>query len=104
MVLGKVRQLYSSCDGKVCKVPSRHNTKHKVLLAAAKSFLNQHDPKYGFEAVTINKNHAAAKHVDKNNKGHSYIIGLGDYTGGELVSTDKKSPNSFEAMKSTLFN
>ena len=30
MVLGKVRQLYSSCDGKVCKVPSRHNAKHKV--------------------------------------------------------------------------
>ena len=93
MVLGRVRQLYSSCDGKVCKVPSRHNAKHKVLLAAAKSFLNQHDPRYGFEAVTINKNHAAAKHVDKNNKGHSYIIGLGDYTGGELVFTDKKSPN-----------
>ena len=93
MVLGRVRQLYSSCDGKVCKVPSRHNAKHKVLLAAAKSFLNQHDPKYGFEAVTINKNHAAAKHVDKNNRGHSYIIGLGNYTGGELVFADKKSPN-----------
>eukprot|EP01052_Picozoa_sp_SAG31_P052872 SAG31_NODE_13267_length_881_cov_1.062660_2_plen_72_part_00 len=71
MVLGKVRQLYSSCGGKVCKVRSRHNAKHKVLLnlAVAKSFLNQHDPKYGFEAVTINKNHAAAKHVNKNNKG-----------------------------------
>ena len=93
MVLGKVRQLYSSCDGKVCKVPSQHNVKHKALLAAAKSFLKQHDPNYRFEAVTINKNHAAAKHVDKNNKGHSYIIGLGNYTGGELVFSDKKSPN-----------
>ena len=49
MVLGRVRQLYSSCDGKVCKVPSRHNAKHKVLLAAAKSVLNQHDPRYGFD-------------------------------------------------------
>ena len=93
MVLGEVRQLYSSCDGKVCKVPSQHNVKHKALLAAAKSFLKQHDPNYRFEAVTINKNHAAAKHVDKNNKGHSYIIGLGNYTGGELVFSDKKSPN-----------
>eukprot|EP01052_Picozoa_sp_SAG31_P052308 SAG31_NODE_12853_length_911_cov_2.016010_1_plen_84_part_10 len=36
---------------------------------------------------------AAAKHVDKNNKGHSYIIGLGNYKGGELVFSDKKSPN-----------
>ena len=93
MVLGKVRKMFSSCDGKVCKVPSRHNKKHEGLLKAAKSFLRSHDPNYKFEAVTINKNHAAAKHIDKNNKGHSYIIGLGNYTGGELVFTDKKSPN-----------
>ena len=93
MVLGKVRKLYSSCDGKVCKVPSTNNKKHPKLLAAAKSFLKSHDPNYKFEAVTINKNHAAAKHVDKNNKGHSYIIGLGNYTGGELVFNDKKSPH-----------
>ena len=93
MVLGKVRKLYSSCDGKVCKVPSRHNVKHKELLVALKALLRSHDPKYKFEAVTINKNHAAAKHVDSNNKGHSYIIGLGNYTGGELVFSDKKSPH-----------
>ena len=31
MVLGKVRKLYSSCDGKVCKVESRHNKNHKAL-------------------------------------------------------------------------
>jgi hypothetical protein len=51
-----------------------------------------HDPSYRFHAVTINKNHAAAKHTDQNNKGHSWIIGLGNYTGGELVFTDKSSP------------
>ena len=93
MVLGKVRKLYSSCDGKVCLVPSRHNEKHKAVLAAAKSLMRSHNPSYKFDAVTINKNHAAAKHVDKNNKPPSYIIGLGNYTGGELVFTDKKSPH-----------
>ena len=93
MKVGKVRKLYSSCDGKVCKVPSRHNVKHKELLVALKALLRSHDPKYKFEAVTVNKNHAAAKHVDSNNKGHSYIIGLGSYTGGELVFHDKKSPH-----------
>eukprot|EP01051_Picozoa_sp_SAG22_P012888 SAG22_NODE_1384_length_4534_cov_2.266516_2_plen_159_part_00 len=36
MVLGKVLKLYSSCDGKRCKVESRHNEKHKVLLTASK--------------------------------------------------------------------
>ena len=93
MVLGKVRKMFSSCDGKMCKVPSRHNEKHKALLAATKSFLRSGTAKgYGFEAVTVNKNHASAKHTDKYNKGHSYIIGLGNYTGGELVFTNKKSP------------
>jgi hypothetical protein len=47
---------------------------------------------YTFEAVTINENQQAAAHVDKNNKGHSYIIGLGDYTGGDLVFTNENSP------------
>jgi hypothetical protein len=96
MVLGKVRKLYSSCDGKVCKVESRHNKTHAILLKAAKQFLRE-NTNYKFEAVTINKNQQAASHVDKNNKGHSYIIGLGaiintDYIGGELVFTDKSSP------------
>ena len=93
MVLSKVLKLYSSCDGKQCKVESWHNEKHKALLKAAKSFLRSANLGYKFEAVTINKNHAAARHVDKNNKGHSYIIGLGNYTSGELVFSDKKSPH-----------
>ncbi len=47
---------------------------------------------YKFEAVTIDENQQAAAHVDKNNKGHSYIILLGNYTGGALVFGDKKYP------------
>lgn len=92
MVLGKVRKLYSSCNGRVCKVPSRWNSKYAALLKASKQLLKAHDPKYRFEAVTINKNQKASSHTDVNNVGESYIIGLGDYTGGELVFTDKDSP------------
>ena len=93
MVLGKVRKLYSSCNGKICLVDSRHNVKHKAVLKAAKALLKQHAPGYSPQAVTVNKNHAAAKHTDKFNNPPSYIIGLGSYTGGELVFTDKKSPH-----------
>ena len=93
MVLGKVRQLYSSCDGKACKVDSKMNVKYPELLKMSRAFLKKHHPEYRFQTVTINKNHASAKHVDKNNVGHSYIIGLGNYTGGELVFTNPKSPN-----------
>ena len=37
MVLGKVRKLYSSCNGKLCLVESRHNKKNKAVLKAAKA-------------------------------------------------------------------
>ena len=80
MVLGKVRMFYGKGLAE-----SRFNKKHPELLAMAKKLLKSHDPKYGFQAVTINKNHASARHTDKYNGGHSYIIGLGNYTGGELV-------------------
>ena len=80
MVLGTVKMLFGRGLAE-----SRHNKKHPELLELAKKLLASHDPKYKFEEVTINKNHAAAKHVDRNNSGHSYIIGLGNYTGGKLV-------------------
>jgi hypothetical protein len=93
MVLGKVRKLYSSCNGKICLVESRHNKKIKAVLKAAKALLKQHAPGYRPQALTINKNHAAAKHTDKCNNPPSYIIGLGNFTGGELVFSDKTSPH-----------
>ena len=82
IVLGKVRKLYISC----------HNKK-KAVLKAAKALLKQHAPGYRPQAVTINKNHAAAEHTDKFNNPPSYTIGLGNFTGGELVFSDKTSPH-----------
>jgi hypothetical protein len=38
-----------------------------------------------FKTICINFNTIAEKHLDKNNAGISCIVGLGDYTGGELV-------------------
>ena len=80
MVLGKVKMLYGRGFAQ-----SRHNKTFPELPKATKKFIKSHAPSYRFDAVTINKNHAAAKHIDKNNTGWSYIIGLGNYTGGELV-------------------
>ena len=93
MVLGKVRRLYRSCKGKLCLVDSRHNKNNTAVLKAAKALLKQHAPGYRPQAVTINKNHAAAKHTDTSNKTPSYIIGLGNFIGGELVFSDKTLPH-----------
>ena len=34
----------------------------------------------------MNKDYLSALHVDKNNMGPSYIVGLGDYVGGTLAN------------------
>ena len=83
MVLGRVKMMYGRGFAQ-----SRHNKKFPELLKACRAFIKGHAPSYRFDACTINKNHKAAKHVDRNNTGFSYIIGLGKYTGGELVFVD----------------
>jgi hypothetical protein len=80
MVLGRVKMWFGKGYA-----DSRHNKKFPELLALLKQFVEEHDPEYEFDAVTVNKDHQILKHVDRNNKDESYIFGFGDYTGGELV-------------------
>jgi hypothetical protein len=40
-------------------------------------------------SIQLNLNYAAALQIDSNNRGHSFIIGLGDYTGGKLFVQDE---------------
>ena len=51
------------------------------------------DPNFKFTSIQYNKNHRAAKHQDSKNMGVSYIIGLGDYKGGELIIYDENGKN-----------
>lgn len=37
-----------------------------------------------FNSITVNCNYQAAPHRDKNNKGDSFLVAFGDYTGGRL--------------------
>lgn len=57
-----------------------------------------------FKSICINKNTIAEPHTDRNNKGESCIVGLGNYTGGELVYGDQtvsihKTPIHFDGSK-----
>ena len=38
-----------------------------------------------YTSIQFNKNYRCKKHIDGNNMGESSIIGLGNYTGGELL-------------------
>lgn len=57
---------------------------HAELLQFLCELLRHCKPDFTFSSVQIVKNFSSALHVDGNNLGPSWIIGLGDYTGGEL--------------------
>jgi hypothetical protein len=57
-----------------------------------------------FKSICINYNTVAEPHTDRNNSGVSCIVGLGDYTGGEIcLGSEKiniyKNPIEFDGSK-----
>ena len=52
---------------------------YKLLLDYGNSFVP-----FSWTSVTLNENFAAAPHRDKGNSGISYLIGFGDFVGGNL--------------------
>jgi hypothetical protein len=67
--------------------------KFKELYKNTRLLLKLHDPNFKYSTIQYNKNHRCAKHKDGRNVGESYIIGLGNYTGGELMVWDKNDKN-----------
>jgi len=91
VVLGKVRFFGASREeqsvkGKDPIVTSRltNTPKYKPLFEEASKLMRQHNPNFKFTSIQINENQKTSKHKDGYNVGKSYIIGLGDYTGGEV--------------------
>ena len=67
--------------------------KYKKLFRESKKLMRMKDPKFKFTSIQYNKNHRAARHRDAKNTGISYIVGLGNYTGGELTIFDENEKN-----------
>eukprot|EP00931_Biecheleriopsis_adriatica_P010486 TRINITY_DN11155_c0_g1_i1.p1 TRINITY_DN11155_c0_g1~~TRINITY_DN11155_c0_g1_i1.p1 ORF type:complete len:371 (-),score=51.23 TRINITY_DN11155_c0_g1_i1:22-1134(-) len=69
-------------------LPSR-NTRERPNLARLLCAFARHElPSFRFTSIQVNKDYAAELHVDKYDAGDSRIIGLGDYTGGQLWVDD----------------
>jgi len=47
-----------------------------------------------WDAIQVNDNFASQPHRDKGNQGISYIVGFGDYTGGELTVQNMEGTNT----------
>jgi hypothetical protein len=88
-VLGEVNYRGQAVLGGRTRGPSRWNKKFPHLLQACQDLIQTIHPEFPYTTIQVNKNLQCDPHVDKNNMGPSYIIGLGDYTGGELVIEGK---------------
>lgn len=84
MVFGKTRRYgFPLTDSKL-------NAKQPEVYAALQALIAELAPDFKYNAITVNRNFKCLPHKDWN-KGISAIIGLGDYTGGELnLDGDKK--------------
>jgi hypothetical protein len=47
-------------------------------------YMKQAKPDFKFTSIQVNKNYLSALHVDSNNMGPSFIVGFGNYIGGEV--------------------
>lgn len=73
---------------------------HEWLARFLSSFVQKSHPDFEFTSIQVNKNYASRAHVDKNNLGESLIIGLGDYTGGEVWVHDETGDVPFKLDES----
>jgi hypothetical protein len=95
-VLGKINLIpyWAKKKGRKQDLSTRtKDPKFKELYRNSIKLLNLKDSDFKFTTIQYNKNQRAAKHKDGRNVGESYIIGLGNYTGGELMIWDKDDKN-----------
>ncbi|CAE7938265.1 lkhA [Symbiodinium necroappetens] len=81
------------CLGLVCSRATRLWPTLTKLLA---KFIQQEQPDFRYTTMQLNKNYATKMHVDANNHGPSFIIGLGDYKGGEVWIYDENGTVEME--------
>jgi len=83
--LGTVNYRGQKILGGRTRGPSIFNTKFPKLYSLVKKLIKLHKPDFKYTTIQVNKNIQSDPHIDKNNVGSSYIIALGDFTGGDLM-------------------
>jgi hypothetical protein len=96
--MGLVRD-WKTGNKMISKFTTQNMELFNLLTEYGKSITNIH-----FKSICINFNTVAEPHLDINNSGVSCIVGLGNYTGGELVYGDTKvnifnNPIEFDGSK-----
>ena len=84
--------------------PKWYDTKLKTdypeMESIFKKFADYHLPNdFKYSDIVINKNFRTQKHKDASNVGLSYIIGLGDYEGGNVIVENQNNTTTFYNIK-----
>lgn len=66
-------------------LPPAFDKANPELISDIELLVNKYYPSVQYNSITINKNAEMLPHKDKGNRDNSFIIGLGDYTGGRLA-------------------
>jgi len=70
--------------------------KNQRVIEYAKALMLQHDPDFKYTSIQFAKNMKTDKHKDKSNIGESYIVALGDFTGGSLRVYDAGDSDTYK--------
>jgi hypothetical protein len=88
---------------------NKHNTTHIHLFTALCDYLNTLHPRlfgldntYMYSSLIVAKNALCRFHLDSLNKGNACILGIGDYTGGELLLNTGMSNARLERLSHVL--
>jgi hypothetical protein len=88
---------------------NRHNTQHIHLFTQLCTYLNQLRPGFFglddtflYTSLIVAKNAMCRFHLDSLNKGNACILGVGDYTGGELLLNTGMSNLRLERLSHVL--
>jgi hypothetical protein len=60
------------------------STQYPHIYQELQRLMQKYNPTFSYTHITLNKNLHCKRHTDGGNAGPSYIIGLGNYTGGSL--------------------
>jgi hypothetical protein len=82
ITFGHARQLFTKNAPLVAKLPNR---KYPEVLKLLEKVALHYFPDFSYDTITLNHNIQCLPHYDGRNVGESFIIGFGEYTGGELV-------------------
>jgi hypothetical protein len=87
----------------VYKVP-RFDELNPKMVSLFEKLLNKYYPEVQYNSFTVNRNAEMKPHKDKGNFGNSFIMGFGDYKGGELMIDSKNNNDDLDKCKWNKIN